>query len=120
MEVFYTFSLLEPEILSNSDFTSNTCLIIGKLFEYSFQNKIPSETYGHKKNIVPVRNENSKIWCDALRLYINIQTLLLNKLKYNFLSDSILFVGSYYEVMVQVSTFFYVILSTMYRHIDSL
>ncbi len=105
MEIFYAFSQFEPEILSNSGFTSNTCLIVGKLFEYAFH----SETHGepqlpHKPRhrTVLVRSENSKTWGDTLRLYINIQTLLLNKLKYNFLSDSILFIGSYYELMVQV------------------
>ncbi len=104
MQTFYTFSKLEPEILYNSDFTSNTCLIAAKLFEFSFHYEVQNEVYGQKlkQKTVLIKNENSILWCDTLRLYINIHTLLLNKLKYNFLSDSILFVGSYYELMVQV------------------
>lgn len=35
-------------------------------------------------------------------MYINIQTVLLSKLKYNYLRDSILFFGSYFETMVHI------------------
>jgi hypothetical protein len=41
-------------------------------------------------------------WSNSLRLYINIQTILLKKLKYNYLNDSIIFFGSFYESFIQV------------------
>ena len=34
MEIFYAFVLIEPEILSNSEFIPNTCLSFGKVFDY--------------------------------------------------------------------------------------
>jgi hypothetical protein len=73
MEIFYAFVLIEPEILSNSEFIPNTCLSFGKVFD----------------NIVIYENEKRNIkkeiiWVDILRIYLYTQTILLKCLKYNF------------------------------------
>lgn len=98
MEMFYTFATNEPEILLKSDFTSNTCLKFDKTFEHLM-------SYGGDEMDIndKLKTENIKyIWSEVLRLYINIQTLLLKKLKYNFINEAELFIGSYNEIMMQV------------------
>lgn len=51
---------------------------------------------------IKLNNEVVTKWSQVLRLYVNIQSLMLTKLKYNYLKDSLLFFGTYYETMVQV------------------
>jgi hypothetical protein len=51
---------------------------------------------------IKLNNEVVTQWSQVLRLYVNIQSLMLTKLKYNYLKDSLLFFGTYYETMVQV------------------
>jgi len=46
---------------------------------------------------------NDLSWTSVLTQYINIQTVLLYKLKYSYLNDACLFFGSYYENMIRVS-----------------
>ncbi len=46
---------------------------------------------------------NELSWTNVLTQYLNIQTVLLNKLKYSYLNDACLFFGSYYENMIRVS-----------------
>lgn len=41
-------------------------------------------------------------WKSILKLYVNIQTVLLEKLKYKYLKDSILFFGSYFESITDI------------------
>ena len=88
--MFYAFVLIEPEILSHSEFINHTCLSFGKVFQYIHQNE-------KKKN-------ETDFWLDVLHLYLHIQTILLKSLKYNFIDKSILFIGSFYETMIQVIT----------------
>ena len=94
--MFYAFVLIEPEILSHSEFIQHTCLSFGKVFQYInvLENNKKSE------------KEESVLWLDVLRIYLNVQTILLKCLKYNFIEKSILFVGSFYETLVQVTNIF--------------
>lgn len=93
--MFFTFAKVKTDHLAKSDFNTRTCLLAGKLFEHTFL-RITSPS----NNIEPKTNKNK--WSQSLRVYINTQTLLLTKLKYNYLKDSLLFFGTYYETMVQV------------------
>ena len=88
-------------MLSNSEFTQNTCLSFGKVFEYI-------KIFEENRNLV---NENKSMWFDVLRLYLHIQTILLKSLKYNCIEKSILFIGSFYETIIQVR----IIKVTLYR-----
>ena len=90
MEMFYAIVLIEPEILSNSEFIQHTCLSFGKVFQYI-------NIHENSKKV-----DESVLWLDVLRIYLNIQTILLKCLKYDFIEKSILFVGSFYETLVQV------------------
>jgi hypothetical protein len=41
-------------------------------------------------------------WSNVLCMYLNVQTILLKRLKYSYLKEATLFFGSYYETMIQV------------------
>jgi hypothetical protein len=101
VEIFFAISCIEPEMLSKSDFTSNTGLAFGKIFDFVYreennENKRleENEDNAHKKHQAP--------WSNVFKLYVNTQAQLLSSLKYNFVSESIMFIGSYFEAMVQV------------------
>lgn len=102
VEIFYTISCIEPELLSKSDFTSNTGLAFGKIFDYVYReendenNKVENDRSDAKKLQTP--------WSSVFKLYVNTQTHLLSSLKYNFVSESIMFIGSYFEAMIQVKS----------------
>lgn len=90
--MFLTFARTQTELLAKSDFNTRTCLLAGKLFEYSFFVQTMDES----------SRDVERRWSQALRAYINTQTLLLAKLKYKHVKDSLLFFGTYYETMAQV------------------
>lgn len=106
-DMFFTFAKIQTEHLAKSDFNTRTCLVAGKLFEHAFTRMQPSD--------VEMRTRSK---CShSLRAYINTQTLLLAKLKYKYLKDSLLFFGTYYETMVQVKKkYFCDFLITNYKH----
>jgi hypothetical protein len=89
-EILLTISRKQPDLLIRTDFTANTCLLFSKVFEYIFTN------IDNKDQL------NTENWLNILKLYLTIQTSLLEHFKYNYLKNSILLMGSYYEHMIQV------------------
>ncbi|RNA38292.1 nucleoporin NUP188-like protein [Brachionus plicatilis] len=89
-DLFFTFSDKQAESLAKSDFNTRTCLLTSKIFEYS-------SLISHDES-----NKYSSNWKSILKLYISIQTVLLKKLKYKYLKDSILFFGSYFETIGEI------------------
>ncbi|CAF0748696.1 unnamed protein product [Brachionus calyciflorus] len=98
LDLFFSLAINHVELLAKSDFNTRTCLLASKLFEYSafVQKQSPSKQLKLEKGTTK--------WSNVLKIYINIQTTLIEKLKYKYLKDSILFFGSYFETMVQIAT----------------
>jgi hypothetical protein len=94
--MLFTLANKQVDYLIKSDFNSLTCLLIGKLFEYSSSEQTDKIKELEKEKFGLVT------WSNVLCLYFDIQAVLLKNLKYLYLKDTIIFFGSYYEAIASV------------------
>ena len=135
--MLFTFANKQVDFLVKSDFNSLTCLLIGKLFDYCFIQIVNyieirfvfffltqkyinffQEQSADKKNNIKEESEHIT-WSNALCLYFDIQTVLLNNLKFLYLKDSIIFFGSYYETIARVTRNILIIIFSIILNIFS-